>query len=49
MKTAEDVDASLAQQVERHRVLKLILAALEKLEQEDEEGAVWVVEQINDE
>ncbi|WP_397570382.1 hypothetical protein [Schlesneria sp. T3-172] len=48
MTTIEEVEASLAKQVERHRVLKLILTALNELQKEDEDGAEWVVEQINE-
>jgi len=46
--TVEEIDASLAEQVERHRVLKLIVQALEKLRDKDEDGETWVLEKLAD-
>lgn len=44
--TIEEVEASLAEQIERHRVLKLIVQALEELREKDEDGADWVLEKL---
>lgn len=44
--TIEEIDASLAEQVERHRVLKRIVQALEELREKDEDGAEWVLERL---
>jgi len=44
----DEVEASLAEQVERHRVLKLIVQALEALREDDSEGAEWVLERLAD-
>ncbi|WP_373651966.1 hypothetical protein [Schlesneria sp. DSM 10557] len=47
--TIEEVEASLAQQVERHRILKLIVEELKKLEDDDPDGVEWIMEKLNDE
>lgn len=46
--TTIDVDRMLAQQVERHRVLKLIVQALEELAKKDEDAVEWVMERLNE-
>ncbi|WP_397570227.1 hypothetical protein [Schlesneria sp. T3-172] len=46
--TIEEVEASLAEQVERHRVLKLIVQALEELREADPDGAEWVLDKLNE-
>jgi len=45
--TIEEVEDSLAQQVERHRVLKLIVEALESLEEDDPDAVEWILEKLN--
>ncbi|WP_373653280.1 hypothetical protein [Schlesneria sp. DSM 10557] len=47
--TLQEVEESLATQVERHRVLKLIIVALKELEANDDEGREWVMDMLNDE
>jgi hypothetical protein len=46
MGTVEEVEASLAQQVKRHEVLKSIIKALDELRKDDFEGAEWCLEQL---
>ena len=46
MSTVEEVEASLAQQVKRHEVLKSIIKALDELRKDDFEGAEWCLEQL---
>ncbi|WP_397569065.1 hypothetical protein [Schlesneria sp. T3-172] len=46
--TIEEVEASLAQQVERHRVLRLIVEELEKLETDDPDGVEWIMERLTE-
>ena len=45
--TIEEVEASLAQQVERHRVLKLIVEALAAIAEDDEDAVEWILEKVN--
>ena len=42
----DEVEASLAEQIERHRVLKLIVQALKELREKDEDGAECVFERL---
>ena len=44
--TTQEVEESLAEQVERHRVLKMIVQALEELRKYDSDGADWILEQL---
>ena len=46
MGTVEEVEASLAQQIKRHEVLKSIIKALDELRKDDFEGAEWCLEQL---
>ena len=44
--TTQEVDASLAEQVKRHAVLKEIIKQIEELRKTDEEGADWILEKL---
>ena len=45
--TIEEVEQSLAQQVERHRVLKLIVEALDAIAETDDDAVEWILEKLN--
>ena len=44
--TTQEVDASLAEQVKRHAVLKAIIKQIEDFRKTDEEGADWILEKL---
>ena len=44
--TTQEVEASLAQQVKRHAVLKSIIQQIEELRKTDPEGAEWILEKL---
>ena len=46
--TLEEIQASLDEQIERHRILKLIVEALEALRADDPEGVEWVIEKLTE-
>ena len=44
--TTQEVDASLAEQVKRHEVLKAIIKQIDDLRKDDPDGAEWVLEKL---
>lgn len=46
MKTVAEVEEALKEQTRRHEVLKTIIQLIDELAKDDEDGAVWVQEQL---